>query len=778
MYINHHFFLFQLFERRTSRRTALVRDGVADAGRLVVTAAAPSPRPAIPRLAMAVADVADVGADTIVDVHAYALPDARVVDVVTLRPRRWPEETSTAERDETGRVAWRALPTLCAYLASNAGQRLVRERRRVLELGAGLGTPGLLCWRSGAARETTATDGNKEVVDDLKRSIEMNRARVGDEIDALGSIEARELAWGSKMGGDVKTSAPLVIASDVVYSERSVREVLECVDGMLEEGGIFILGYVSRWWYVDRALHEALTDGGWSTKASRVANFDEICKTESIFDRPCLLIIERGRPGTTNCAIRAEEPSSSANREWFDDTDGRFLITPMDALTESFYADLCEALDTHGDRITSLEINGKGPFRIERDTLRVALDAFATRASETKLSALKICHCWLDAECWRGVGNFLAGAKTIQTLEIHDEDIDEDSMRAMATGEDARWTADLKRLSFRRCERFKTAAARALRSAWFPAGASNLESFEISYCAIEDEGVSALCEMNLEGVRQLRFANVEISMLGGADVSRTLGSCRYLRELDVSGNDEFGAFGAAELADFVGNVGETLVTLDLRGCNLGDNGLTWLCEAPLGFRATPRLETLRLGSNGIGDDSMEALATLLQHPSLRALQHLDLSMNAITWRGAFDFTDAWSSAPGGPSLRSLSLRGNPIGDDGVDAITDIIDSDVDATAFLALESLDLTHCDLASPPLALAEALASPRARRRRRPPRPSLHLRPQTRRRRRKRHTRSHRRSHRSISSLVVRVLSSRLVSVSRLASRVSRLAGAQSGP
>ena len=33
----------------------------------------------------------------------------------------------------------------------------------------------------------------------------------------------------------------------------------------------------------------------------------------------------------------------------------------------------------------------------------------------------------------------------------------------------------------------------------------------------------------------------------------------------MSGNDEFGAFGAAELADFLGNVGETLVTLDLRG---------------------------------------------------------------------------------------------------------------------------------------------------------------------------------------------------------------------
>ena len=90
-------------------------------------------------------------------------------------------------------------------------------------------------------------------------------------------------------------------------------------------------------------------------------------------------------------------------------------------------------------------------------------------------------------------------------------------------------------------------------------------------------------------------------------------------------------------------------------------------------------------------------------------------MNAITWRGAFDFTGAWSSAPGGPSLGSLSLEEiPPIGDDGVDAITGIIDSDVDATAFLALESLDLTHCDLASPPLALAGS--RPRARRRRRP--------------------------------------------------------------
>ena len=42
---------------------------------------------------------------------------------------------------------------------------------------------------------------------------------------------------------------------------RSAREVLECVDGMLEEGGIFILGYVSRWWYVDEGASRGVD--GW-----------------------------------------------------------------------------------------------------------------------------------------------------------------------------------------------------------------------------------------------------------------------------------------------------------------------------------------------------------------------------------------------------------------------------------------------------------------------------------------------------------------------------------
>ena len=120
----------------------------------------------------------------------------------------------------------------------------------------------------------------------------------------------------------------------------------------------------------------------------------------------------------------------------------------------------------------------------------------------------------------------------------------------------------------------------------------------------------------------------------------------------MSGNDEFGAFGAAELADFVGNVGETLVTLDLRGCNLGDNGLTWLCEAPSAF--AQRLDSRR----SVWDQT--ASATIRWKPWRRCFNTIAprpptprFIHERHHWRGAFDFTDAWSSAPR-PVARGLS----------------------------------------------------------------------------------------------------------------------------
>ena len=615
----------------------------------------------------------------------------------TRRPKVFPEDTSTAECDETGRVAWRALPALCAYLASDEGYSIVVERARVLELGAGLGTPGMLCWLSGAARETTLTDGNADVASDLRRSIEMNRNFVDQSaIKSLGSATAGTLEWGRGDADDFASKTfPLVVASDVVYSEASARGVLDVVRAKLErDNGMLLLAYVSRWAHVDRALHEAIVDGGWSVTMIPVADFDELARTESLEVRPCLFEITCGGCGSRG-QIRARMPKRA--REWFDAELNVLKITPADAFTERFAHDLCSTLETHGGAI-GLEINAKGPFRINQDTLRCLLDAFAKHASRVKLTRLKLCETWLDVDGWRAMGDFLCESG-VRDLEIIGEDVDEEILHAMTSSSENvanSWVSRLKSLKFSRCDRLNAQAIVALRQSWFPspALARELECFEVSFCPIGDEGTKALCDIEFVGLRELRLANVGVSAIGGADVaSRLLARCGQLRNLDLSGNDCFDANGAAELSTYLETIANSLVILDLSGCSLGDNGLIWLCEAARGLKTLRRLETLRLGSNGIGDSAMLALANLFQNDHFPMLKCCDLSMNVISWRGMYDFTEAFdvAQAAAGASptpLEILSLRGNHIGDDGIDAIIDILPN------LHRLHTLDVSDCDL------------------------------------------------------------------------------------
>ena len=642
------------------------------------------------------ATASDVADDDIVDVHAFKTPRG-VVHVRTRRPKVFPEDTSTAECDETGRVAWRALPALCAYLASDEGYSIVVERSRVLELGAGLGTPGMLCWLSGAARETTLTDGNADVASDLRRSIEMNRNFVDQSaIKSLGSATAGTLEWGRGDADDFASKTfPLVVASDVVYSEASARGVLDVVRAKLErDNGMLLLAYVSRWAHVDRALHEAIVDGGWSVTMIPVADFDELARTESLEVRPCLFEITCGGCGPRG-QIRARMPKRA--REWFDAELNVLKITPADAFTERFAHDLCSTLETHGGAI-GLEINAKGPFRINQDTLRCLLDAFAKHASRVKLTRLKLCETWLDVDGWRAMGDFLCESG-VRDLEIIGEDVDEEILHAMTSSSENvanSWVSRLKSLKFSRCDRLNAQAIVALRQSWFPspALARELECFEVSFCPIGDEGTKALCDIEFVGLRELRLANVGVSAIGGADVaSRLLARCGQLRNLDLSGNVCFDANGAAELSTYLETIANSLVILDLSGCSLGDNGLIWLCEAPRGLKTLRRLETLRLGSNGIGDSAMLALANLFQNDHFPMLKCCDLSMNVISWRGMYDFTEAFdvAQAAAGASptpLEILSLRGNHIGDDGIDAIIDILPN------LHRLHTLDVSDCDL------------------------------------------------------------------------------------
>jgi hypothetical protein len=309
----------------------------------------------------------------------------------------------------------------------------------------------------------------------------MNRQFLDDDrVSSLGSATAGTLEWGR---GDTDDFAgetfPLVIASDVVYSEASARGVLDVVRKKLaRDDGVLLLAYVSRWAHVDRALHEAIVNGGWSATTIPVADFDELARTESLETRPCLLEITRSECDERG-QIRAR--MSKRAREWFDAESNVLKITPVDALTEDFADDLCSTLEEHGSVIETLEINAKGPFRMEQDTLRQLLDAFEKHASRVKLMRLKLCETWLDVEGWRALGDFLRES-SVRDLEIIGEDVDEKILHAMtSTSENVAtsWVRGLKSLKFSRCERLNARGIVALREAWFPspALARELECF-------------------------------------------------------------------------------------------------------------------------------------------------------------------------------------------------------------------------------------------------------------------------------------------------------------
>jgi uncharacterized protein (TIGR02996 family) len=120
----------------------------------------------------------------------------------------------------------------------------------------------------------------------------------------------------------------------------------------------------------------------------------------------------------------------------------------------------------------------------------------------------------------------------------------------------------------------------------------------------------------------------------------------------------WGRIGAAAAAGLAGSARLAgLRVLDLRGCDLGDEGVETLLAAPW----APNLTSLALDDNGVTDAGVRALAAA---PRLRGLRELSLVDNRVTDAGARAL--AGSTTLG--SLRYLDVFGNEIGDTGVAAL--------------------------------------------------------------------------------------------------------------
>ena len=137
----------------------------------------------------------------------------------------------------------------------------------MVELGAGLGVPGLLAGR--VCPNVLLTDHNPKVLNLLKTNIALNAASL---VDGARGVSVLPLDWSAPPDAP---KARVVLGADVAYSETAVDALFDTVHRVLEEheDAVFLLAYVSRWPAVDAAIEQAATRRAFSLRAIPLASF-------------------------------------------------------------------------------------------------------------------------------------------------------------------------------------------------------------------------------------------------------------------------------------------------------------------------------------------------------------------------------------------------------------------------------------------------------------------------------------------------------------------------
>lgn len=171
--------------------------------------------------------------------------------------------------DSTGLTLWRASKLLCNYMCSNPD---CVEKKRVLEIGAGLGLCGLLAYHLRAS-SVVMTDGDTDVLAEMRYNVDQNfmsemekmkLETVGTNTASLKKpsdiiIPCRQLLWGKKYIESFKRSIAknmndhdgsfdVIIASDVIYVDYILDDLFDTIIGMLSplQDSRFILAYARR----------------------------------------------------------------------------------------------------------------------------------------------------------------------------------------------------------------------------------------------------------------------------------------------------------------------------------------------------------------------------------------------------------------------------------------------------------------------------------------------------------------------------------------------------
>lgn len=155
----------------------------------------------------------------------------------------------------TGLTVWKAAEYLADYIVKHPS--LLAPTSKVLELGAGLGLCGLVAQHL-TDQSICITDGDTETLKTLRKNLRANRSR--------SNVFCQQLLWGKASSQpflEQHGTFDVILAADVLYAASIIVPLLETIDMLLSETGVFYLCFKKREVPVEAAdlLREATAMG-------------------------------------------------------------------------------------------------------------------------------------------------------------------------------------------------------------------------------------------------------------------------------------------------------------------------------------------------------------------------------------------------------------------------------------------------------------------------------------------------------------------------------------
>lgn len=172
-------------------------------------------------------------------VDGCAGPDLRAREVATDWAGAVFGEGAKAEEDTTGMQVWATALVSARWVAQLQAEPATSfGGKRVMELGAGAGVPGLCALFYSDAAKVILTDVFKLTLNNLRYNVALNLKHAGTR--SYADVEVRELDWRRRDPATAGT-VDVLLGSDLVYDNELVPPLLELIDHVLAPDGVFYM---------------------------------------------------------------------------------------------------------------------------------------------------------------------------------------------------------------------------------------------------------------------------------------------------------------------------------------------------------------------------------------------------------------------------------------------------------------------------------------------------------------------------------------------------------